>query len=336
MKNKNKMMNESRRQCIHCHQCQECCEFLKKYQLDIGDREALESLAYHCFLCGKCELVCPVHIDGRQEVLDIRKGKVREKKVSLRREGYQRILHEKSDYIYRNYRHQKGRWALFPGCNFPSFYPKTMKILSEKMEKMGVGTVHDCCGKPIAELGMEEAEQKLIKKMKTQMESSGITKMITVCPNCYYYLKEHLDTEVVSIYELLEEPQWRESIIAEQNKKVEKEARVYIPCPDWKGRHWYRMVQKYLPDRHQIIEDIQCCGLGGCAAVCEKDLAKNLAKKIKEYQEEPVYTYCASCAGNFSKVGQVQIKHVLVELLGTKERPKILTSFLHRKRTKYI
>lgn len=33
--------------CTHCHVCQNQCEFLKKYGIDIGDTEKLKELSYH-------------------------------------------------------------------------------------------------------------------------------------------------------------------------------------------------------------------------------------------------------------------------------------------------
>ena len=55
--------------CTHCHVCQNQCEFLKKYGIDIGDTEKLKELSYHCFLCGKCTEVCPENIDGREYII---------------------------------------------------------------------------------------------------------------------------------------------------------------------------------------------------------------------------------------------------------------------------
>ena len=55
-------MKESVTGCTHCGVCTENCEFLKKYDLTIGDTEKLSKMAYHCFLCGKCSKVCPQEI----------------------------------------------------------------------------------------------------------------------------------------------------------------------------------------------------------------------------------------------------------------------------------
>ena len=109
--------------CTHCHVCQNQCEFLKKYGIDIGDTEKLKELSYHCFLCGKCTEVCPENIDGREYFLNLRREKVEKSGGTLEEKGYGMLLKEKKDYIYRNYRHAQGESILFPGCNFPSFYP---------------------------------------------------------------------------------------------------------------------------------------------------------------------------------------------------------------------
>ena len=55
-------MKESVTGCTHCGVCTENCEFLKKYDLTIGDTEKLSKMAYLCFLCGKCSKVCPARI----------------------------------------------------------------------------------------------------------------------------------------------------------------------------------------------------------------------------------------------------------------------------------
>ena len=73
--------------CTHCHVCQNQCEFLKKYGIDIGDTEKLKELSYHCFLCGKCTEVCPENIDGREYILNLRREKVEKSGGTLEEKG---------------------------------------------------------------------------------------------------------------------------------------------------------------------------------------------------------------------------------------------------------
>ena len=81
--------------CTHCHVCQNQCEFLKKYGIDIGDTEKLKELSYHCFLCGKCTEVCPENIDGREYILNLRREKVEKSGGTLEEKGYGMLLKEK-------------------------------------------------------------------------------------------------------------------------------------------------------------------------------------------------------------------------------------------------
>ena len=88
--------------CIHCHLCQKRCSFLTKYKADIGDTVKLRELAYHCFLCGICSQVCPIGIDGRGIILDMRRTEVEENNGKCREKGYAMLLLEKKNYIFRN------------------------------------------------------------------------------------------------------------------------------------------------------------------------------------------------------------------------------------------
>ena len=130
-------MKESVTGCTHCGVCTENCEFLKKYDLTIGDTEKLSKMAYHCFLCGKCSKVCPQGIDGREIVLQIRRHRVKEAGGRIPEKGYGMLLWEKEDYKFRRYT-GTGKTALFFGCNFPSFlsgdYPLSGETAGRKKQ----------------------------------------------------------------------------------------------------------------------------------------------------------------------------------------------------------
>ena len=51
--------------CTHCHVCQNQCEFLKKYGIDIGDTEKLKELSYllQCGIRRGCA-------DCKREIID--------------------------------------------------------------------------------------------------------------------------------------------------------------------------------------------------------------------------------------------------------------------------
>lgn len=313
--------------CVHCRVCRKHCAFLEKYQIDIGDVERLSELAYHCFLCGKCSEVCPMGIDGRAVVRKMRQEQVCADDGAFVNKKYKRMVSEKADYTYRNYRHVTEKSVLFPGCNFPSVYPKTTKKLVQILDEAGIGVVYDCCGKPISDLGMAEKENEIVQGIEERLRDAGVTEVITVCPNCYDYLKPRIGIKVINIYEKL-----RELGIGE---KLPGGERMFPPCPDREKREWLSDISYYMEAENDVIDEIQCCGLGGSAGYLEPELASSFAGKIKG-NAQLIYTYCGSCVGNLTRNGCKKVRHVLPEILGTHEKPDTVKSLLNRMRTKYL
>lgn len=315
--------------CIHCKKCRRNCLFLDKYEIDIGDEGKLRELAYHCFLCGKCYEVCPLGIDGREIILRMRQEEVAKNRDRLARSGYGFLLFEKQDYIYKNYRRaEKKKSVLFPGCNYPSFYPETTKRIADIMRREAdMGIVFDCCGKPVAELGLQKREERILGNLQKRMEENGVEEIVTLCPNCYHYLKPKLGIEVRSIYEKL-----RQLGIGE---KIEGNLSVFLPCPDRMPRTIFEQLRPFVEGEMEAVNEAQCCGLGGCAGVREPELAKDMAAAMKK-REEAVYTYCASCAGNLERSGCRALKHFLNEIIGSEEKAALGSSMLNRAKTKFI
>ena len=103
--------------------------------------------------------------------MDMRRASVASDEGARVNKEYKRTISEKKEYSYRNYRHVTEKSVLFPGCNFPSVYPKTTKVLVELFEKeAGIGVVYDCCGKPIADIGMEDEEERIMQGIQKRMD----------------------------------------------------------------------------------------------------------------------------------------------------------------------
>lgn len=315
--------------CIRCGKCTANCEFLKKYNIDIGNTEQLKELAYHCFLCGKCTEVCPKGIDGKSEVLRLRQERiVADNEKSEFEKKYKRAISEKRNYIFRNYKHATSGAVYFPGCNFPSLYPKTSDCISKLLfEKAGIGTIYECCGKPISDIGFIDDEKKIVEGLEKRFTENQITELIVACPNCYDYLKDKLNVKVTSIYSKLLE--------LGIGKKLDGDRTFFLPCPDRAERAWLAEIQKFVNGECKAIEDVQCCGLGGRAMTDEPEIAKSFTEKIKKQVNGKIYAYCASCTGNIKRNGYKEITHILTEILETNEEPCTSTSYVNRVATKY-
>lgn len=314
-------------ECIHCHKCRENCDFLRKYSIDIGDIEELKKLAFHCFLCGTCTHVCPLNIDGRGEILNMRAERAKGAERAEIEKKHARLLREKKNYIFRNYRNAGSGSVFFPGCNFPSLYPKTTDRISQLLyDNTGIRTVYDCCGKPVAELGIEDYEKKIIYGIKARIKKYGITEIVTACPNCKEYLEKRIDIPVISIYGKLFSLGLGEIIKGDRN--------VFVPCPDRYEQNWIDEIRPFVDGKLELIDNVQCCGLGGSAAVYEPDIAKSFADKIRRQDSEDICSYCASCTGILKRNGIVKVTHILSEIAGIEEKPDIRRSYINRAITK--
>lgn len=301
--------------CIDCGKCTEHCLFLKKYNMNLKDYASRPDLAYNCYLCGECRRVCPVDLDGRTLSLNLRQKKV-EEGYDLYSNGYRVLLLEKRNYIFKNYKNANSKVAFFPGCNFPAYYPNTTKMISEKLkEDFGISTIFDCCGKPLADLSIKKESGAIKNRLNNRFKELGIEELVLLCPNCYYHFKNNLDIKISMIYE---HDEIMESLISKDDfNKIE--GSLFLPCPDKDHRIIYKMLGKYLDYNNlEEINDIQCCGAGGCASIKEKELTKDLQDKFKSYNRK-IYLYCATCSGMITK-SNTNVEHILCKLMNTDEK----------------
>lgn len=330
--------------CITCGKCTQTCAFLRKYKLDFSNPEKLKELQYHCFLCGRCTEVCPAGVDGREYMLNLRKQTARENNGKVL--GYKHLQWEKTDYRYKNYSHGSAKSVLFPGCNYPSFYPKTMKKLMTLMEECGIGTIFDCCGKPVEEIGVISDS---VAKLNWRLKKQCVEEVIFVCPNCYDFLKGKLDVKFTTIYEKLEELGVGQKLMSkdisrdnagEEDCIPKTDLKIFLPCPDRKEKLWIQSIKIFLPEHISYLERAQCCGLGGCSGEKEPELVQNFMnqtkKELDEAETKDLYLYCASCAGNFTK-GQVgNIHHILNDILESMEEADVKHSMLNRRKSRKL
>ena len=313
--------------CIHCHRCRDNCDFLTKYGIDICDTERLRDLAYHCFMCGRCTAVCPVGIDGRELIMEMRRESVTSSERSAIEKRYKGLIGEKRNYRFRNWKHVTSGSVFFPGCNFPSMYPKTNAVLVRLFRRHGIGTVYECCGKPISELGFVDDEIKIINVIRKQLEEAGVDEVVTACPNCRAFFGDRLGVRVRSVYDKLHE--------IGAGRVLEGDLEFYLPCPDRTERMWIEEIKPFVKGSIKINDSAQCCGLGGSASVLEPELADGFVEKLGESSAGRIYTYCASCTGRFKRCGLSSVEHVLPLIMGTGEKPDTAKSYVNRVLTRF-
>ena len=259
---------------------------------------------------------------------------------------YAGLLWEKDPYRFQNYCKGGTSSIFFPGCNLVGFFPKTAERLAELFAERGIGTVYDCCGKPVEELGLFGDAERNLAALSQRLLQSGCRELILACPNCYDYLKDRLPQEIrlVTVYRKLSELGLGKKLA--EGDPSEPGMPVYLPCPDRREQIFWKDLRAFLPETAETkpFSGLQCCGLGGCAFLREPELAAEMTERAMETAKksatqgarEPVlYTYCASCVSQFRRKGFAGAKHLLPMILETEEplpggaRP-VLNRALHR------
>lgn len=324
-------LEELTEDCIHCHACQYNCDFLLKYQIDVGDIEDMTALAYHCFLCDRCKEVCPVDISGRDVSLTARQKRVSENAGQIDVDGFGMTIAEKSHYPFKNYRKARtaepeGTCVVFVGCNVVGLYPNTVAACIDALsDTMNVGVAYDCCGAPLQILGLEDDYRAVIADINRRLHEAGANEVVCLCPTCAQRFEADLDIPVTNIYAKFHE--------LGIGKPISEAGFVHIPCSDRPARTWYASVKELFEQEPSVSEAGQCCGLGGCGWNEEPEISSQMAQNLYR-PDRDTFVYCASCAGammrNIPETEHGRVRYILSELLDMDEYAQTSTSFINK------
>lgn len=237
---------------------------------------------------------------------------------------------EHAHYPFKSYPRQKCKTVLFPGCAFPSQFPKTMDALSLLCREAGLGVAFDCCGNPLEGFGRQRDAERIINNLNRRFKDMGCERIVLVCPNCWHYLTGKVDCEVISVFDLFEE-------LGVRNVDEFAEGGLFIPCPDKKQRILEAKLRS-LYDLSEVttITSAPCCGLRPDLAKKGPEYSTKLGRKVIEKAEgRLLYTYCASCLGQFSRLGYDNCRHVVSVVLGIDEPADSKRALANRAKRKF-
>jgi Fe-S oxidoreductase len=283
------------------------------------DEEAVQTHSagtYDCTLCGRCGLVCPVHIDTRSLWIAMRE-------TLVDHEMHPEAMDHMREMVTTNYNisgdsnEERLIWSqnlpeipegvgtkkqaevvYFVGC-VSSFYPQSYGIpqsVVQILEQAGVdymtmGGEEWCCGFPLIIAGMGDAAVESARHNVEAMRKTGAKRLMTTCPSCYHTWKdeyphilgEPLGFEVLHATELLEELIGAGKL---KLKPLEETVTYHDPCDLGRTSGIYdapRNVIRAIPGVNFVEmkdhhEYALCCGGGGDVEMADKDLSAAVAK----------------------------------------------------------
>lgn len=240
---------------------------------------------------------------------------------------------EKARYPFAAYPRSRCSTLLFCGCNLPSQFPVTTNELARVAREHGAGVAFDCCGRPLEEWGCPRAARSQGARLRRRLAQLACTRLVVACPNCLVHLRKLLSNttiECVSAFEALRE--WG----VEPQGSFDEGGVLFPPCPDRAERVLERQLGELAPSARglETLHGVPCCGLAGAVAAQGVQAVQACTKKVMDQAAgRPLYTTCASCAGQFARSGyEAPVRHGLSVVLGIDERPDTARAFWNRAR----
>jgi heterodisulfide reductase subunit D len=289
---------------------------------------------YDCTLCGRCGVVCPVHIRTRDLWISMREtlvdqGVYPESLDHLREmvtEHYNLSGDPNEDRLIwsRNLPRvpegvggkEQAQVAYFVGC-VASFYPQSYTVpqsIIELMESAGVdyltlGGEEWCCGFPLMIAGMGDAAVDLVQHNVEAVRKTGAELLVTGCPSCYHTWKHEypsivgqpLPFEVKHVVELLEGLVGAGKLHFEP---LEETVTYHDPCDLGRSTGVYeppRILLRSVPGLELVEmehhhEYSLCCGGGGDVEMADKELSAAVARRrIEEAQATGAKMLLSAC-----------------------------------------
>lgn len=297
--------------CNSCGLCMRPCAFLTRHGSPARiARRALESgeyaSAFECSLCGLCDIQCPHNLPVKDMFLHMRRLEVECNPAVLKRfKGLCSYVSLGRSRWLQSYALPRGcTQVFFPGCALAGTRAAlTWNVYACLQRHIStLGLVLDCCSKPNHDIGMSTEFAENINDLTRKLEKSGITRVITACPNCYEVFLRHVpQIEVISVYEVLGANDYSEN--AANAATLLPQVTVHDPCVNRTRAGVQNAVRDLVQSRGISITEMNnhaettlCCGEGGCVMATAPDLAQSWRRqRVHQSDGLPVVTYCAGC-----------------------------------------
>ena len=283
----------------------DCTVYLTR-QLRRGNERRIAEISDKCLLCGKCEAVCQVGVEG---------PKLR---VLNRAERKYAVKADYSDIPTGTLAGaaEGGKVLYYSGC-MSQLVPSIGRSMESLFRKAGVdfcwmdrdGGV--CCGRPMLTAGRLEEAREIVRKNSEIILSSGADTMVVSCPICYKMFTEEYSlpgVRVVHYVHYMEE-------LLEQGRLVSRRGDLcYVyhdPCELGRGCGIYEEPRRLLGRLSSIAEaeknraESVCCGgsLGSLSLSFAKreKITRAALDNLYTSKADAIATACPLCTATFAR-----------------------------------
>ena len=283
----------------------DCTVYLTR-QLRRGNERRIAEISDKCLLCGKCEAVCQVGVEG---------PKLR---VLNRAERKYAVKADYSDIPTGTLAGaaEGGKVLYYSGC-MSQLVPSIGRSMESLFRKAGVdfcwmdrdGGV--CCGRPMLTAGRLEEAREIVRKNSEIILSSGADTMVVSCPICYKMFTEEYRLPGIRVVHYVH---YMEDLL-EQGRLVPRRGDLcYVyhdPCELGRGCGIYEEPRRLLGRLSSIAEaeknraESVCCGgsLGSLSLSFAKreKITRAALDNLYTSKADAIATACPLCTATFAR-----------------------------------
>ena len=283
----------------------DCTVYLTR-QMRRGNERRIAEISDKCLLCGKCEAVCQVGVEG---------PKLR---VLNRAERKYAVKADYSDIPTGTLSGAAtgGKVLYYSGC-MSQLVPSIGRSMESIFRKAGVdycwmdrdGGV--CCGRPMLTAGRLEEAREIVRKNTEIILGSGADTMVVSCPICYKMFTEEYSLPGVRVVHYVH---YMEELLAEGRLLPRRGDLCYVyhdPCELGRGCGIYEEPRRLLGRLSGIAEaeknrsESVCCGgsLGSLSLSFAKreKITRAALDNLYTSKADAIATACPLCTATFAR-----------------------------------
>ena len=296
------------------------------------EQKCSEGALWSCTTCGACMESCPVFIEHVPKIVKMRRhlvqmeSKFPDELLNLFENMEQRsnpwgmAPSERSKWSsqldLKPFEAGSTEYLLFVGCAgaFDARNKQVTVALTQVLDAAGVsygilGKDEKCCGESVRRLGNEYLFDLMAKESVQQLQSRGVTKVITQCPHCFNTLKNDFRQYGLEL-EVTHHSEFIKSLVDQGALKLAGDqaalGRVVLHDSCYLGRHngvydaprevIRELTGEPVKEMENNRENAFCGGAGGGRMWLEEHEGTPInRKRVKEALAEKPGTICVSC-----------------------------------------
>lgn len=295
----------------------DCTVYLTR-QIRRGNEKRIAEISDKCLLCGKCEALCQIGVQGPE--IRIKQREARKFSIS---QDYSNIQITPSVTMPESV--TGGKVVYFSGC-MSQLTPSIGRSVMSILEKAGVecewmdreGGL--CCGRPMFTAGRTEEAMALVHKNEEAIRLSGASTLLVSCPICYRMFKESYNLPGV---EVVHYSVYFDRLVKEGKLKLTKSDLCYVyhdPCELGRGCGIYDEPRRLVGQSAAIAEadkcrkESICCGgsLGSLSLGFKQreKITQSALENLYTSKADAIATACPLCQATLSRYSDRPVRDI--------------------------